>query len=167
MLIQYHYMLPEFLIWKWIQTISVSRYMSWNHRNYSDLQGLIQKLHFYLACKITFSLFLSSISPCSLILFFFFWSFVFLGLHPRHMEVPRLGVESELLPPAYTTATATLDPKRVCDLHHSPWQCWILDHWSKPGTEPATSCFLVGFVNHGTTTGTSDSASNWVYLDDP
>ena len=26
-----------------------------------------------------------------------------------HMEVPRLGVESELQPPAYTTATATRD----------------------------------------------------------
>ena len=31
--------------------------------------------------------------------FFFFFSFlsiVFLGSHPRHMEVPRLGVELEL-----------------------------------------------------------------------
>ena len=29
-------------------------------------------------------------------IFFFFLSFVFLELHPQHMEVPRLGVESEL-----------------------------------------------------------------------
>ena len=36
--------------------------------------------------------------------------FFFLGLHPRHMEVPRLGVELELQPLAYTTATAMLDP---------------------------------------------------------
>ena len=28
----------------------------------------------------------------------------FLGLHPWHMEVPRLGVESELQLPVYTTA---------------------------------------------------------------
>ena len=28
--------------------------------------------------------------------FFSFWSFVFLGPHPQHMEVPRLGVELEL-----------------------------------------------------------------------
>ena len=42
------------------------------------------------------------------------------------MEVPRLGVESELQPPACTTATATLDPSHVCDLHHSSWQHWIL-----------------------------------------
>ena len=35
---------------------------------------------------------------------------VFLGLPPRHMEVPRLGVESELQLLAYTTATAMPDP---------------------------------------------------------
>ena len=35
------------------------------------------------------------------------WRFVLLlGPHPRHMEVPRLGVESELQLPAYATATA-------------------------------------------------------------
>ena len=35
-----------------------------------------------------------------------FVCFCFLGPHVWHMEVPRLGVESELLLPAYTTATA-------------------------------------------------------------
>ena len=45
---------------------------------------------------------------------------------PQHMEIPRLGVESELQPLACTTATATPDPSRICDLHHSSWQCWIL-----------------------------------------
>ena len=35
------------------------------------------------------------------------------------MEVPRLGVKSELLLLAYTTATATPDPNCVCNLHHS------------------------------------------------
>ena len=29
-------------------------------------------------------------------IFFFFLSFVFLGPHPRHKEVPKLEVESEL-----------------------------------------------------------------------
>ena len=43
------------------------------------------------------------------------------------MEIPRLGVESELLLLAYATATATPDPSHVCDLHHSSWQHWILD----------------------------------------
>ena len=40
----------------------------------------------------------------SLILFF-----VFLALHLQHMEIPRLGGESELQLPAYTIATAIRD----------------------------------------------------------
>ena len=43
------------------------------------------------------------------------------------MEVPRLGVESELQLPAYTTATATRDPSCTCDLHCSSWQSRILN----------------------------------------
>ena len=43
----------------------------------------------------------------------------FSGPHPRYMEVPRLGVESELQWPAYITATATPDLSRVWDPHHS------------------------------------------------
>ena len=52
--------------------------------------------------------------------------FVFLGLYLRHMEVPRLGVESEPQLPVYTTATAMPDPSFFCKLHHSSWQHWIL-----------------------------------------
>ena len=55
----------------------------------------------------------------------------FLGPHPQHMEVPRLAVKSELQLLAYTTATATWDPSWVCNLHHSSWQCWILNPLSK------------------------------------
>ena len=33
------------------------------------------------------------------------------------MEVPRLGVESELQLPVYTTATTMRDPNHICDLH--------------------------------------------------
>ena len=43
-------------------------------------------------------------------------------MHPRHMEVPRRGVKSELHLPAYATATAVWDPSRICVLHHSSWQ---------------------------------------------
>ena len=46
-------------------------------------------------------------------------------------EVPRLGAESELQLLAYITATATQDPSCVCDLHHSPRQCWILNPLSE------------------------------------
>ena len=38
------------------------------------------------------------------------------------MEAPRLGVESELLLLAYTTATAMGDLSHVCNPHHSSQQ---------------------------------------------
>ena len=43
------------------------------------------------------------------------------------MEVPRLGVKSELQPLAYATATAMQDLSHICNLHHSSQQCWILN----------------------------------------
>ena len=57
--------------------------------------------------------------------------FFFLGMHPQYMEVPRLGVKPELQPPAYTIDTSTPDPSHICDLHHSLWQCQILNPLSK------------------------------------
>ena len=48
------------------------------------------------------------------------------------MEIPRLGVESELQLPAYTTATATPDSSHVCDLHHSSQQRRILHSLNEP-----------------------------------
>ena len=45
------------------------------------------------------------------------------------MEVPRLGIKSELQLPAYATATATAtatpDPSLICNLHYSSQQHWI------------------------------------------
>ena len=58
---------------------------------------------------------------------YLFLIFVFLEPHPWYMEIPRLGAESELQLPAYTAATATCDLSCVCNLHHSPWQCQILN----------------------------------------
>ena len=52
--------------------------------------------------------------------------FFFLGPHLWHMEVLRLGMESELQLLAYATATATPDASCICDLHHSSWQRRIL-----------------------------------------
>ena len=59
--------------------------------------------------------------------------FAFLGLNLWYIEVPGLGVELELplLLPAYTTATAMPDMSLVCDLHHSSWQCQILNLLNK------------------------------------
>ena len=76
-----------------------------------------------------------------LFLFFFFWP------HLQHMEVPRLGVELELQPPAYTTGTATQDLSHVCDLHHSSWQHQILNPPVRPGIKFTSSWILVKFVS--------------------
>ena len=76
--------------------------------------------------------------------------FSFLGPHPRHMEVPRLGVKSEQLP-AYTEATATSHLSCSCDLHRSSRKRQILNS-AGPGIKPASSWILAGFVtmsHHG------------------
>ena len=49
--------------------------------------------------------------------------FCFLGPHPRHMKVPRRGVQSELQLPVCATATAMQDPNLVCDLYRRSQQC--------------------------------------------
>jgi len=69
--------------------------------------------------------------PIKLRMFFFSFFFFFLGPHPGHMEVPRLGVKSELQLLAYTTATATQNPSHICNLHHSSQQHQILNPLSK------------------------------------
>ena len=43
------------------------------------------------------------------------------------MEVPRLGVQSELQLPVYTTAIAMLDPSCIFDLHRSSRQHQVLN----------------------------------------
>ena len=62
--------------------------------------------------------------------YYFILFTLFLGPHLWHMEVPRLGIKSELPLPA-TTATATLDPRQICNLHISLGQCWILNPLSR------------------------------------
>ena len=88
-------------------------------------------------------LFLSTLLTSDLILSLFFLNF--LGLHPWHLEVLRLGVKSELWVPAYTTAIATRDPNLVCDLHHSSWQCRIPDPQSK-GSNPHRHGYWSGLL---------------------
>ena len=60
---------------------------------------------------------------------FFFFSF--LGPHSRHVEVPRLGIESELQLLTHTTATAMWDLSHIWDLYHSSQQHPILKPLSK------------------------------------
>ena len=59
--------------------------------------------------------------------FYFIYLLFFLGPHPWHTEVPRIGAEMELQLLAYTTDLATRDLSCVCNLHHSSWQCWIFN----------------------------------------
>ena len=77
--------------------------------------------------------------------------FAFLELYPWHTEVPRLGVQLELQLPPYTTATATADLSHVCDLHHSLWQCQILNLLSeaRDRTRSSQRCQVLNPLSHG------------------
>ena len=57
--------------------------------------------------------------------------FLFLGPHLWHMEVPGLGVKSELQLLAYAIATIMPDP---------------LTHWLRPGVKPTSLQILVRFL---------------------
>ena len=72
-------------------------------------------------------------SLCLVFVFFclFVCLFVFCFLGPLHMEIPRVGVKSELQPLAYVIDTATRDRGLVCDLHHPSRQRRIPDPLSK------------------------------------
>ena len=86
-------------------------------------------------------------------LIFFFVFLRFLGPLLQHIEVPRLGVQSEVQPPAYTRATATRDPSRVCNLHHSSQQHWILNPL-REARDRTCNLMVLRLVNHCATTGT-------------
>ena len=79
--------------------------------------------------------------------YFIFLFYCFLGLHQWHMEVPRLGVGSELQLPAYTTATAMQDLSCIFDLHHSSQQHQILNPMSKARGRTCNLMVLVRFVS--------------------
>ena len=58
------------------------------------------------------------------------------------MEVPRLGVESELQMLAYTTAPATQDPSHAFHLHNSSQQRQIPKQCFLSSTDTAVPQFL-------------------------
>ena len=60
------------------------------------------------------------------------------------MDALRLGAESQLQLPAYTTATP--DPSRVCNLYHSPWQHQILSPLNEGRDRTESSWILDGFI---------------------
>ena len=65
------------------------------------------------------------------VIYLFVYLFSFLGPYLWHMEVPRLGVKSELQLLVYATATATQDPSCICDVHHSSQQHQIPNQMSE------------------------------------
>ena len=101
----------------------------------------------------------------------FFFFFCFLGPHLQHMQVPRLGAESELQMPAYDTATETQDLSHVCDLNHSSWKHWILNLLSEARdrtrnlmvtSQICFCCTTTGTPPCCTTTGTPPSPVFWI-----
>ena len=91
---------------------------TWNHHPLSSASPNLHEPVCMSCC-----LFMSSTSFLSHFIYLFIVHlFCFRGSHTQHMEVPRRGVESELQPPAYTTATATPDLSCICDLCHSSRQ---------------------------------------------
>ena len=56
------------------------------------------------------------------------------------MDILRLGVALELQLLPYATAITTRDPSHICDLHHSFWQCWILNPSSEARNQ---TCLLM------------------------
>ena len=87
--------------------------------------------------------------PLGGLFFFFFFFLVYLGPHLQHMEVPKLGVESELQLPAFNTATGMSDLSHVCDLHHSSRQYQIPNPLSEVRNQTyilmdtSQNCFLL------------------------
>ena len=76
--------------------------------------------------------------------------FFFLGLHLRRMEVPRLGVESELQLQVYAIVTGS-------ELHLWPATTAAfgiagpLTHWARPGIKPSSSqilCWVFNLLSH-------------------
>ena len=74
--------------------------------------------------------------------FFFFFFFVFLGSHWQHMEVPRVGVKSELQPqPQQQQIGSTSVTYSTAHGHARSFT-----HWARPGMEPSTLWFLDSFL---------------------
>ena len=80
---------------------------------------------FFEACVCIF-IYLEVFSYFVFILLLFYF-ICFLGLHPWYMEVPRLGVKSELQLPSLHHSHSHMG----FDLHHSSWQCRIPHPLSK------------------------------------
>ena len=131
--------------------MSNSRDFLWCYLTSSKIHILKKIRTKHLTCCICSLLALQQVTFSWALVFFsflfLFLSFVLLGPHLQHVEVPRLGVLSELQLPAYTRATAMRDLSPVCNLYHSSWQHRILNPLSEAGDQnhnlvvPSRICF--------------------------
>ena len=82
----------------------------------------------------------------SFFLFFFFLVFVsFLGPHPRHVEVPRLGGRIGAVATGLRHSHRTWDLSCICDLYHSSRQHQILNPLGK-ARNPTCSLTVPGWI---------------------
>ena len=75
------------------------------------------------------------------------------------MEVPRLGVNSELQWLVCTTVTAIRNQSRVCNLNHSSQQCWILNPLDEARDQTPILVDTSWVPYHWTTMGTPWSST--------
>ena len=101
-----------------------------------QLQVVFNEYQNYKPLKAKFHYFFKIKNICISYLFIYL---CFLGPHVGHMEVSRLGVESELQLLACATAAAMQVPSCTCNLYHSSWQCGILNPLSGAGDQ---TCIL-------------------------
>ena len=75
----------------------------------------------------------------------------FLGFYLQHMQVPGLGVESELQLWAYTTVKEMTDLSHTCNLYHSSLQPWILNLLRKARDQtciPTATSWVFSLLSH-------------------
>lgn len=82
--------------------------------------------YFFILFLCVWGIYLFHLEQVELLINLFIY-FCFLGPHPRHMEVPGLGVQLELQLLTYTTTTARRDPSHFYNLCCSLSQCWIFN----------------------------------------
>ena len=102
----------------------------WNVTSWFQLIGIFLSLFFFSFCFVL------------VLVFCLFRAVPYLW----HMEVPRLGVKSELQLPAYTLAIAAWDQvtSETCTTTQGNTESLI--HWAKPRIKPAFSWILARFI---------------------
>ena len=63
--------------------------------------------------------------------FWFIWYLDKASTNRNYAKILPVASPGKLYSPDYARATALLDPTRVFDLHHTSWQCWILNPLSE------------------------------------